>query len=71
MSGFIKLVLKSLPTHDSFYPARKVRGTPIMSQNILLVDFFVLNILFLGLLKKVLMSGDITSGNEAVVIATK
>lgn len=44
-----------------------------MSQNILLVDFFVLNILFLGLLKKkkVLMSGDITSGNEAVVIATK
>ena len=48
-----KFVLRSLPSNDSFYPARKVRGIPFMSHNLFLVDFFVLNILFLGLLNNI------------------
>lgn len=31
-----KFVLRSLPCNDSFYSARKVRGTPFMSRNFFL-----------------------------------
>lgn len=46
-------VLRSLPSYDSFCPARKVRGTPFMSQNLFLVDSFVLSILFFDLLNTI------------------